>query len=144
MTAPRHNWWLIVRVDGATHCWELADTSDPDRLQDTVDRARVQVQFPPGDDWIAGDTRQNAVQLTQGEPHPSLMATAATHQLADLDRVTAQALAAYRAASDNERAAARMTAAREAVLRLTSEQRAQLYGDIPPPPRGTTTTGGRT
>lgn len=140
MTAPREDWWLIVKRDNAIHCWHLGD-SDPQRTADAIERARTLLGFPPGDGWVDAAERRNSVQLTPGEPHPSVMATATVHQMSDLDRVTAEQLTAYRAAVLAATSGARMQTARDAVARLTDAERASLRDEMPP--RGTATTGGR-
>lgn len=143
MTTPRLDWWLIVRIGDVFHCWLVGDTSDENRTAELIDRARIAVGFPAGDDWILEEERRNAVQLTLGDPHPVLMAQATVHDLSALDRVTVPELEAYRAACENARDAALMQAARNMLRAMKPEQRAALYAEVPPPPRSTSTPGGK-
>lgn len=127
-------WFLILTLNTRQHAWQVPDERIDD---DLVDRAKTLLAFPSGDAWIA-DPRY-AVALTTMDRPP---AGATMRQRAELDAVTPEALAAYRVQHRAALSQERMAAAREAVLRLSSEERAQVYGEIPPPPRGTETTGG--
>lgn len=126
-------WFLILNMDGRQHCWAFPDENVPD---ETVERAKALLGFPAGDAWIA-DPRYE-VRLTSMDRPPGV---ATMHERAELDRVTAEALATYR---DSHRAALsqeRMAEARAAVQALTDAERASLRDEMPP--RGTATTGGR-
>lgn len=137
MTAPRPEWWLIVRLGGVPHCWQVGELGDDTSTRDLIDRARVVVGFPAGDGWVA-DGRGDTVQLTCGEPHPQLMAQATVHRLSELDAVSVETLASYRAACDVEHRQACVRLARESLARLTPDERAQVIGEIPPRPTGGT------
>lgn len=78
--------WLTIHCGGVTHCWNLGQP-DVSEVADLVARARTQSGFPCGDSWAGADMARNAVQMSPGEPHPSLLAVATVHTRSSLDRV---------------------------------------------------------
>lgn len=117
-------WFLILKRDARLDCWQLPDEHVDDEL---VDRARTLLGFPPGDGFIA-DPRF-AVQLTTLDRPP---VGATVRQRSELDAVTPAELAAYRQAGYAARREERLETAREAVLQLSSDERRQVYDEIPP------------
>ena len=78
--------WLIIHHGPGWHCWPLGDVRD-DELDGLVVRARCQIGFPDGDDWV-GDISQTTIQVTCGEPHADLLARATVHDRAELTTET--------------------------------------------------------
>lgn len=113
------DWWLIIRINGQAHAWQVGSSDDDDRLQEIIMRARVQLGVPAGDIWV--DSSGVDLQLTVGEPHPSLQAV--VHRLAELDAVDPAALATYRTESNQARRQVRMDSVRAALAGLPVDER---------------------
>lgn len=121
------SWFLIIHHGDAVHCWDIGDhppTPEGEAERDElIMRARHSVGFPVGDRWAHEGNPRVQVMLTQGEPHPTLLARATVHRLSDLDRVDASA---YRAQCNERRRAALLDAAEAAILTLPATEQAAL------------------
>jgi hypothetical protein len=65
------NWWHIARTPDGVYATEL-DTDDVDEQGVRAALIRSELDFP--EDWVTADGWDS--QLSQGEPHPSLLAHA--------------------------------------------------------------------
>jgi hypothetical protein len=100
MGPARVIWWLIIKTPQAVHCWNIGNPDDLGR-DDLLDRARVASGFPASDDWISNGSGYD-LQITYGEPHPSLLERATVGTVADLSKVDAELVAQH---ADARRAA---------------------------------------
>lgn len=123
------DWWLTAAVGRGTWCWQLGNVDDNQRA-DLITRARALADIPVGD----------GVHLHGGQPHDQLLSRCVLRDRAELDRVDPTVLSNYRTRMDQAVSTVRRDAARAALLQCTSEERAQVIGEIPP---RTTTIGGR-
>ncbi len=124
------DWWLTIESGRTLFCWQLGDVDDVQR-EDLITRARTLLDVPVAD----------GVALHGGEPHEKLLARCTLRNRRELDEVDQTAVDAYRTRVSEEASVSRQAAARDALMRCTSEERAQVIGEIPPSPR--TSVGGR-
>lgn len=129
--------WLIIHKGPDWHVWPLGDDLTDDELQDLIMRARCAVEFPDGDDWVK-DIAQTTIQVTHGEPHPTMLARATVHDRGDLKAVDPAALTTYRGRCAAAARRVRLDAARAAMTLLSVDELAQLLAELPPRP----TSGG--
>lgn len=99
------NWWLIIRTPEGAHAWPVWGEDDqPDEA--LINAARVATGFPAHDQWTEGSGYD--VQLTLGDPHPTLLEQAAVGTRDDLSNVDVRLVTAH--------ADARATAARQSIV----------------------------
>lgn len=68
--------WLILHTPTGVHCWDLGNPDDDVRAA-LFNAARVAVGFPPNDEWMTTPNGYDA-QMSQGEPHHTLLERAVT------------------------------------------------------------------
>ena len=95
--------WLIIGTPSGIRCWDLGEPDDDERAT-LVEAARVLMDFPAHDEWVLTQTPFD-VQLTEGEPHPTLLERATVGTVDELRTADPAAV--------EEHAAARRAAARE-------------------------------
>lgn len=117
--------WVIIRAGGMVHCFDLGDEAPDGTVQLLVAAARVLVGFPAHDDWVADPELD--VQLTFGEPHPTLLARPGMRGTAsDLMAVDPVAIADHQLQRHQTAAAARIAAVKAALAALDPDERAQV------------------
>lgn len=115
--------WLIGRVGTAVTVWNLGDPGG--QLDDLLNRARVQLGFPPAGDQV------HTLQLSFGDPHDSLLAVAAVG--GDLFKVDPVAVQNWVTAAAGATRQAQITAAAAAYNALDAAGRALVVSSAPPP-----------
>jgi hypothetical protein len=70
-----NDWWLIIRVPGELHLYQLGDVNG-DAQAASVDERSAQHRLP--EDWWERRDEGWDRSLGTGEPHPSLLAQATT------------------------------------------------------------------
>lgn len=123
-------WWLIVKTPAGVSGWDVGDP-DGDRKTDLVERAKTLTDFPAGDAWV--HERDHDIQLTPGEPHPTLLGDMAVRLISELDAVTAEALAGWRSDDTRLRLEAQVTAAESVLAELPDEVVDALLARLRPP-----------
>jgi len=118
------NQWLIIRTPGGVQCWDLGHPTDVER-ELLVNAARVAVDFPAHDEW-AHDGSPWDVQVTFGQPHPSLLARATVGSVADLAAADPAAIATHQAQRVVAASQDRIGAARAVLAALDPAERAQV------------------
>ncbi len=122
-------WWLIARSPGQVFCWPAwLDGSPPDET--LINTARVAAGFPADEKWPDGFD----LQLTLGEPHPSILGAAAP---ADLAKVDPAAVAAHAAARAKAAQTQLLAAAQAAYDLLDAVDRAKVVAEATPVPVAT-------
>lgn len=111
------DWWLIITADGAVHAYRLGDPDD-DTRHNLVERANIAHNIPHG--WLNQPGWD--VQLTDGQPHPSLLARATVHSPVELAAVTAEQIAAHQRAAAEASKADRMDSAERALLAMDATE----------------------
>ncbi len=119
------DWWLTVDHGDRILCWHLGDVDD-DQREDLITRARTVVDLPVDE----------GVHLHNGEPHRNLLGRCVIRDRAELAAAAPATVAGYRARVDQETRRARRAAARELLLQLPADERAELIAELPTRPPG--------
>lgn len=109
------DWWLIMTTPAGHRCWQLGDPDETAKAELVV-RARVLAGFPNGDEWTKDHSF--SVLLTEGVPHPNLLAAATVGRIADLQAVPPGQVTAYLAEYDRLGQAAKVAHAEKALSAL--------------------------
>lgn len=118
------NWWLIIRTPDGVHAWPVWEEHG-ESDETLINAARVSAGFPAHDQW--GNDGFD-IQLTLGDPHPTLLERATVGTVEDLRQVAAVAVTAH---ADARAAAIRQTqidAARTAYALLDDPGKAEVRG----------------
>lgn len=131
------DWWLIVNTPSGVHCWPVGGLDHTA----AVLAAKSILGVPPGPDPMV-DASPWDVQLTCGEPHPTLLAQATIRETTELHSVDPAALAAYAAAEAAAHSGGYEQAVREALAALDDARRSAVLAEYtdqsaPAPMRGT-------
>ena len=125
------NWWLIIRTPTGVFAWSVwGENDEPDEA--LIDAARVLTGVPADDGWIFD--RSYDLQLTRGEPHPSLQATISA--VADLLAVSDITLNTYRAERIRVGRQTQIDAVKAAYDLLDAAARTEVVTMAIPPPIG--------
>lgn len=126
-------WWANIRTPQGRFLWPLNEGDEPDNR--LVMAARHLVGFPTHSDWI--DESEWDIMLSQGDPHPNLLAQATVGTTAELKKVTKTKVDAYEAGMAETVKAAKRDAAKRALDALDDAARAEVLAEaaaIPPTP----------
>lgn len=126
--------WLTIRTPQGAVCWPVDD--DPAVHEDQINRARVVVGFPPGEEWIRDPAGGWHLSLSPGPPHERIGAT--PRDAAELERVPAEDVQAWREADTAACRRRRMDAAHAVLTALDDTDRAELIAKVVQPARGRT------
>lgn len=122
------SWWLILHTPDGPHVWDLGDPDDTTRGE-LVERARTLIGFPVAESWLS-DYEHWHPMLSYGDPHPTLLAKATVHDVADLAKVPAVQLDDYRRRCHESVRQAQLDAARAALANLDPAQLDALKAEL--------------
>ncbi|MDP9799340.1 hypothetical protein J2S43_007852 [Catenuloplanes nepalensis] len=72
------SWWAIVATPEGLHAFELGDVT-AEEVSARLATIRAELAVP--EDWYLDEARRWDVQVSPGDPHPSLLERATVHRI---------------------------------------------------------------